>query len=106
MTGRFGGRLLSVVATDTAAHFEFPCWVARTGPLRPDDRGVAEGRGWAGTSAAGFGPADFRVIVQQHADSLAVLSTFITSRSVWVWSHTVRRDETADFSGVACLDAA
>ena len=97
--------MLSVVATDTAAHFQFACWVARTGPLRLDDYGVAEARGWAGASGAGISQADFRVIVQQRADSLRVFSTFIANSFVWTDLHTVLRGVPADFSGVACVDA-
>ena len=105
LTGQFGGRLLNVVATDTAVHFEFACWLARTGPLRVDARGIGEARGWARTSAAGGGPADYRVIVVQHADTLRVFSTFVAGQTVWTDTATVWRSQPADFSGVACLDA-
>ena len=105
LSGRFGGPMLLVVASDTAAYFHFVCQVARTGPLRPNAFGVAEERGWAAGTWAGNRPEDFRVVVRQRADTLTVFSTFIADAYVRTDSHTVRRDAPADYGYWACLDA-
>jgi len=103
LTGQYGGRLLEVVAYDTAAHYRFWYYFARTGPLRPDEHGVAEARGWAGAANCGDGPQfSYRVVVRRQADSLTVFSTFIISSQVWTDSHSVRRGAPADFSGMTC----
>jgi len=103
LTGQYGGRLLEVVAWDTAAHFVFACSYARTGPVRPDEHGVAEARGWSHVREPGDGPLlGYRVVVRQRADSLTVFSTFNLDSYVWTDSHSVRRGVPADFSGMAC----
>jgi hypothetical protein len=97
--------MLLLVASDTAAYFHFVCESARTGPLRPDAFGVAEARGWASATWAGHRAQDYRVVVRQRADTLTVFSTFVADAVVRTDSHTVRRDEPADYGYWACLDA-
>jgi hypothetical protein len=55
LTGQFGGANIGLIATDTAAHFEFLCGGAVTEPLRFDADGTAHASG--ATWSVGAGPS-------------------------------------------------
>lgn len=79
LTGEFGGRLIGLVATDTAAHFQFPCARGVTGPLRVDSAGTAHA---TGVAADGFPPGlswSLHIVTKVTGDSLNLSTTWTTT---------------------------
>ena len=110
LTGQFGGRMLGMVATDTAVHFQFACGYAVTGPLRLESGGAYRA---IGLGTDGFPPGaapswSLDVTAGPIGDSLLGLLVVSTRRyqdstSRSSGAYQVTRGAAPDFSGVACL---
>jgi hypothetical protein len=103
LIGSYGGPGLGLVATDTAAHFKFPCMDGVTPPLRFDSLGVARGDGQVWSSAAGFGSRRLDVSVRASGAMLDVEVGIAADTTRYTEAYMLIRDAAPDFSGVVCL---
>ncbi len=100
LTGQFGSPAMGLIATDTAAHFEFPCGGAVTEPLRFDAAGTAHARGLA--SSVGAGP-EWDIIVEARYVNRTLLQVTIRSGEGEPSSYVLRRYMAPEFENVMCL---
>ena len=103
LSGQYGGRLAGLVATDTAAHFEFVCARGTTGPLRLDGTGAARA---SGVAFEGFPPwrsLSLYVTVRLSGDTIDLTTVRTTGQGSLYDSYQLRRGSAADFGGVGCL---
>lgn len=105
LIGQFGGKGLHVVATDTAARFEFACGLGVTGPLRLASSGSVQASGTYVSRSAGFRTEPLAIAGTLTGDALSLRITIGVGRSRGTGEAYVQRDSVADFSGVACLAA-
>lgn len=103
LSGQFGGRRAGLLATDTAAYFEFTCAGGTTGPLRVDRTGLAHASGVVFDSWPPDQPWSLHVTVRLSGEVIDLATVRTTRQGGSSGSYQLRRGVAADFSGVACL---
>jgi hypothetical protein len=102
LSGQFGGRLLEVTATDTAAHFKFVCAYGRTTPLQRSIEGLLEASGTSTSVSAGFVTEPLYVTATLNGDILSLTVTIGTDSRLRIGTYLLQRNVPGDFSGWAC----